>query len=218
MVGKWFVAAGAIVLGAGCLAGEGSDDPLLGLETPESDVESVVPEDVATATEDVESTSCEAPTENLGVEPGNVLDLSTKFTNCDGKEVALMDLVCDANAVLIDIGAGWCDPCKEEAKHLEEEIVQVFQDQGVVVISLLTEDANGQPANPGTCKQWAAEYGLTSPVLTDPKKNSKTWIKGDPTTSLPINIILNKDFVIQNYLVGGLKPEDLRSSIEEALE
>ena len=205
----------------GCLAGEGSNDPLLG-STEVAEDAAPVQEDAETAAtdgaEEAETNTCELPVDNLGVDPGNVLDLSATFKNCDGEDVTLLDLVCGAEAVLIDIGAGWCEPCKEEAEHLEEDIVQVFKDQGVVVISILTEDANSQPATQAFCQGWTEEYGLTSPVITDPKNSAKTWIKGDPTTSLPINIILNRDFVIENYLVGGQSSADLQAKINDVLE
>jgi len=199
----------------GCLAGEGSDDPLLGGGT-----EATEEEDVAAAEEDGESTedaesgpACEAPTSDLGVNPGQILDLSTELKDCEGNLVSLVDLACGANAILIDIGAQWCEPCKDEASHLEADIVQHFKDQGVVVISVITQDKDGNPATNDTCDWWVNEFGLTSPVVTDPTGQTNKWVLGDASQTMPVNIILDADFRIVSYLTGGLSPEELQSKI-----
>ena len=218
------LALGVSLLAVGCLAGEGDTDPLLGApeqspSSPTTDVSVVEDEDdsVTDAEPDTEEAACPDLAENLGSDIGNVLDVTKTFRTCSGETVSIKDLTCGADVILVDIGAGWCEPCKEEAEHLEKELVQHFADRNVRIISILTEDASGQLATDAVCQQWASTYGITAPVLTDPSGSSKAWVSGDPQTSLPINIIMDGSFVIQNYLVGGQSASSLQEKIENVL-
>ena len=217
-----------MVLGtAGCLAGEGSDDPLLGLssgtETAETERteqrrEVETDKDAALGLDDGSAGGtekiCEVPQEGLGVSQGSFLDVSKKGRNCNGEMVPLVDLVCGAEAILVDIGAQWCDPCKEEASHLEKEINSYFGDD-VVVVSIVTEDNAGAPATDFTCQWWAEEFGLTSPVATDPLSTTVSFTQGG--ANLPINIILDSEFRILSVLTGVVAPEELRTKLEGVL-
>ena len=114
----------------------------------------------------------------------------------------------------MDIGAGGAIHARE-AEHLEEEIGTFGSN--VAVISIITEDANGQPATDGVCQDWATTYGITAPVLTDPGSNSNAWVSGDVQTSLPINIVMDGNFQIRSYLVGGQSSSNLQEKIEDVL-
>ena len=200
---------GLSLTGLGCLAGEGETDPLLGGQEqgicPPADTSVFASEqDMFPSEQDsaLPEKCLETPT-SVGVDNGMFLDVTKTFRTCDGQTVSIEELTCGADAILVDIGAGWCDPCKEEAEHLEEEIVNHFAGRNVAVISIITEDANGQPATDGVCQDWATTYGITAPVLTDPGSNSNAWVSGDVQTSLPINIVMDGNFQIRSYLVGG---------------
>lgn len=211
----------------GCLAGEGSSDPLLGEgtgsaadESTSSDAVESLGSSVADGIEGDEAggPTCVAPTEGLGSEPGKYLDMSLAMKDCAGNSVSLLDVACGAKAVLVDIGAQWCDPCKKEAEHLEEDAVQKYKDDGLVVISVITQDSDGNPATATTCEWWKNEFGLTSPVVTDPLGNTNFLVGGDASSSMPVNILLDKDFKIVSFTTGGLSVGDLQDKIESALE
>jgi peroxiredoxin len=70
--------------------------------------------------------------------------------------------------ILLTFGAEWCGPCQAKASVLES-LYQQYKDQGFLAIDVLIEDIDYKPATEETAERWADTYGLTVPVLIDPK-------------------------------------------------
>lgn len=168
-----------------------------------------------TVADDVTAVVCDAPSEGLGTSLGAKFDASITVKNCDFDNVVLKDLMCGHKLTLIDIGAGWCGPCIDQAKILDEEFYEPFKDQGLQVISVLFENATGQPANSDFCKYWRDEFKLTSPVLADPTFKTKTYFT-DVQSSTPVILLVDENFTIV-YKRSGETPSDLKSTIEQEL-
>ena len=115
----------------GCLADDNDDAPRFFLQ--QTDNTDVSTGDVGVAEVDTtEADACEAPDpETVGTGLGDTFDVFAKLTNCDGEKVQLLDLMCGKKLTFVDISAGWCQPCKEQAETLDEEIYEPFKDQGL---------------------------------------------------------------------------------------
>jgi len=200
----------------GCLADDNDDAPRFFLQ--QTDNTDVSTGDVGVAEVDTtEADACEAPDpETVGTGLGDTFDVFAKLTNCDGEKVQLLDLMCGKKLTFVDISAGWCQPCKEQAETLDEEIYEPFKDQGLQVISVIFEDPDGYPATSSYCEVWRDTFSLTSPVLVDPALIALKQQFVDAGNAAPINLLLDENFKII-YIRSGENPADLVETIEAEL-
>ncbi len=84
------------------------------------------------------------------------------FTTYDGQEHQFSDVLKDKEAVLINIWATWCGPCRSEFPHMQEAY-EKYQDK-VAVIALSSESTD----TPEVLSDFAAQYGLTFMIGQDP--------------------------------------------------
>lgn len=84
------------------------------------------------------------------------------FTTYDGQTVTLSEVLKEKEAVLINVWATWCGPCRNEFPFLEEAYKQ-YQDK-VEVLALSCEPTD----TPDVLADFAAQYGLTFKIGQDP--------------------------------------------------
>lgn len=159
--------------------------------------------------------SCEAPSEGFGTGAGGIFDANIVLKDCDGNSVRLADLMCDKKLTLVDIGAGWCEPCIQQAQTLDADIYEPNKGKGLQVISILFEDSKSLPATQAFCKQWRSDFGLTSPVLYDPTFKMQPYFT-ELSSSTPVNMLVDADFRIV-YKRSGEAPSDLGQTIQSEL-
>ena len=141
--------------------------------------------------------------------------------DCEGEEFQFAELMCkrddaygDYNrAILLSIGAGWCEPCIEETEILEAEINQPYCGGGLRVVQALFQDEDGGPATKFACSQWRERFGLTFPVLQDWQFITRKYFEAAQT---PLNLLVDKNGVIRFRSTGTAAP-DLPQRIEELL-
>ena len=94
-------------------------------------------------------------------------DVSFDFSLVDqhGETISLSDF-CD-NTVLLVTSSFWCGSCRGEAPKLEA-LYQQYKDSEFTVITMIGENADGLSPTQEDLQQWAADYGLTHPVVADP--------------------------------------------------
>lgn len=114
------------------------------------------------------------------------------WTTVDGDSLTLYDY--EGYVVLLNVGAGWCEGCKEETPFLETMFWQRFQDRQFVVIQLLTETAEGQPADIAFAEEWRDEYGITFPLCIDPDWSLEPYFKEN---TLPFTMLLDRNLIIR---------------------
>ena len=137
--------------------------------------------------------------------------LAPDFTlqTLDGESITLSDL--RGQAVLINVWATWCPPCKAEMPAIEK-MYNEYKDQGFVVLAINStfQDAAGDIA------PFVTEYGLTFPILLDETSDvSRTYM----VRSLPSSYFIDRQGIISEVVVGGPMAEALlRTRIEEALK
>ena len=162
------------------------------------------------------STAAEADAANVAVgttQGTKIADLALK--DCDGNVVKLYDLLAGKKAALVDFGAGWCKPCRE----FQQKAVGFhakYADKGLVILGVLWQDDNAEPATNAFCKEWKTQYSIPFDEVIDPtNKYTKSFI--DAGSTLPVLLVLDSAGVIRFKEVGSAEG-DLESIIQDVLE
>lgn len=111
--------------------------------------------------------------------------------------------------VLVNFWASWCDPCKDEAPDLvrfHEKYGDQLDIYGVNVTAYDTVEK---------AEAFVKEYGIEFPVLLDKKEEAYKLFNG---VAFPTNVLIDKNGVIQDLIVGILPPKDLEAKIKKLLK
>ncbi len=139
-------------------------------------------------------------------ELGDVVEDFT-LTDLEGQEVSLSDHA--GQIIMLNFFATWCAGCNVEAEHLENDIWQVYADQGVMVIAI---DIQEQLS---LVQGWAAAMGVTYPIWMAP--DWSLFLTFPDAISIPYNAILDQDLVIR-YATLGFDLNEITNMIEVLLE
>lgn len=118
------------------------------------------------------------------------------FTTYDGQNITLSDILKEKEAVLINIWATWCGPCRNEFPFLEEAYKQ-YQDK-VEVIALSCEPSD----TPDVLKDFAAKYGLTFKIGQDPVD----FLSALRISSIPTTLMVDR-FGTICFVESGSQPD-----------
>jgi peroxiredoxin len=126
-----------------------------------------------------------------------------------GETVKLSDL--RGKAVLVNLWATWCPPCREEMQTIEK-VYQEYKEQGftVLAVNMTYQD------NPLAVMPFVNEQKLTFPILLD-----ETGHMGNAyqLRSLPSSYFIRRDGIINEVVIGGPMSEALlRTRIEDILK
>lgn len=127
----------------------------------------------------------------------------------EGESYTLSDL--KGNAVLVNMWATWCPPCKAEMPAIEK-VYNEYKEQGFIVLAV---DQTYQD-DPFDIMPFIEDYELTFPVLLD-----KTGDIGRvyQVRSLPSSYFIDRYGFISDVVIGGPMSESLlRIRVEEALK
>mgnify|MGYP001614082844 CR=1 FL=1 len=132
-----------------------------------------------------------------------------ELTATTGETIRLSDL--RGQAVLVNLWATWCPPCRAEMKSIEK-VYNEYKDQGFVVLAV---DMTYQD-DPLAIMPFVNEHGLTFPILLD---ETGTMAKDYQLRSLPSSFFINRDGIINEVVIGGPMAEALlRTRVEEILK
>ncbi len=138
-----------------------------------------------------------------------------QLKDCDLKKVKLRDLTCGSALVLVSVGAGWCKPCIEESKTLEQTHAR-FCARGLGMVSVLYQDTKHQIPTSTFCATWKKTFGLTFPVLLDQLEQTKSLMSY--ATGTPLNLlVVSKTMKIVARWTGKV-PADLEKRIDAELK
>jgi peroxiredoxin len=126
-----------------------------------------------------------------------------------GESIRLSDL--RGQAVLINLWATWCPPCRAEMQSIEK-VYQEYKDQGftVLAVNMTYQD------DPLSVMPFVSEQGLTFPILLE---ETGEMAKAYQLRSLPSSYFVRKDGIINEIVIGGPMSEALlRTRIEGILK
>ena len=117
------------------------------------------------------------------------------FTTHDGQTLSLSDILKEKEAVLINIWATWCGPCRSEFPYMQEAYEQ-YQDK-VEIIALSCEPSD----TPDVLAAFADEYGLTFKIGQDPVD----FLSALRTSSIPTSLLVDR-FGTICFVESGAQP------------
>lgn len=93
----------------------------------------------------------------------------------------------------IMVGAGWCDPCKDEVKEVQQLFASGELDDRVVPMSVvIAQDVVGQTVNEAFLRLWVdnLQFKLSFPVAMDPKLKMSRFVDA---AAIPYNLLVELD-------------------------
>jgi thiol-disulfide isomerase/thioredoxin len=115
--------------------------------------------------------------------------------------------------ILLDISAEWCAPCQELAEGVDHTWLE-FKDQGFMYLTLLTEDNNSASPGQDVLQEWANEYEITAPVLSDTEGYKMQLV---PNGAYPRVMLIDRNMTIQVDTINPATEEVIREEIINAL-
>jgi peroxiredoxin len=126
-----------------------------------------------------------------------------------GDSVKLSDL--RGKAVLVNLWATWCPPCRAEMQTIEE-VYNEYKEQGftVLAVNMTYQDS------PLEIMPFVESQGLTYPILLD---ETGDIAKAYQLKSLPSSYFIDRNGMINEVVIGGPMAEALlRTRIEDILK
>lgn len=111
-------------------------------------------------------------------------------------------------AVVLNVWASWCGPCKEEAPYLEQVWEQNRQ-RGLVVVGLDAKDFRAD------ARRFARRYELSFPLVYD---GPGSTIDGYGVTGFPETFVIDREGKVVAAFAGAVNGDDERSRLETAIE
>ena len=139
-------------------------------------------------------------------------DSAPEFTAkmLDGSDVSLADL--RGKAVLLNVWATWCVPCRKEMPALQR-LYEDLADDGLVVVAVSVDAAGAADA----VDAFVDELGLGFDIALDPSGGVQEAFR---TLGVPETFLIDSSGKIVRRWIGEFDPgsEDTRASVLEAIE
>lgn len=127
----------------------------------------------------------------------------------DGETVTLSDL--RGRAVVINLWASWCPPCRSEMPAIES-VYQQYQDRELAVLAVNATNQDDLRA----AEEFVVQNGLSFPILLD---TDGTVSRRYELRSLPTTFFIDPGGTIQDIVIGGpMSAASLQMRIEALLE
>jgi peroxiredoxin len=114
-------------------------------------------------------------------------------TTIDGEKITLSDFK-GKKAVVLDIWATWCGPCRMEMPDLQK-IYEKYSDQ----VEIIAVSQDQQLSDLSKIKSFVEEFKITFKVIHD---NDFSISKRYPTRSIPFVVLIDKDGKIVKRITG----------------
>jgi len=125
-----------------------------------------------------------------------------------GGEAATLSIASlKGSAVLLDFWASWCGPCAMEAP-IVDRIARRFQKKGLVVVGVNVSDTRE------IVKAYAAQKGLSYPMVLDPNNTSYTLYG---VKQLPSLVVIDKHGDVTAFMTGLVDEGSLSEIVAAAL-
>jgi cytochrome c biogenesis protein CcmG/thiol:disulfide interchange protein DsbE len=111
-------------------------------------------------------------------------------------------------AVVLNVWASWCIPCKDEAPFLEE-LWRENRNRGLVVVGLDAKDFRVD------ARRFAKRFDLTFPLVYDGPGDT---LGGLGVTGFPESFVIDREGRVVEAFAGAVDGEDVRERFEAAVE
>ena len=127
----------------------------------------------------------------------------------DGRTVSLADY--RGNAVLVNLWATWCGPCRFETPYLES-VYQEHQERGLKIVGVSVDSRGSLDA----VKRFLADKGVTYDILLDPDMVSTDVFAA---IGLPASFLIDAEGMILFDRLGPILEDDpeFLAALEDAL-
>lgn len=140
---------------------------------------------------------------NVGVKKGNAAP-DFELELLEGDKVRLSDYA--GKKVIMNYWASWCGPCKAEMPHMEQ-YYKDFKDEDVVILGInLTHTERKKTDIPA----FVEEYGLTFPILMDPKGTVTDQYR---VIAYPTTFIIDTKGIIRQIYYGPVDYSTLKNAV-----
>lgn len=114
----------------------------------------------------------------------------------------------EGKAVVLNVWASWCIPCKEEAPFLQETWRE-RRDDGLVVVGLDAKDFRAD------ARRFAERFDLTFPLVYDGPGGT---LDGFGVTGFPETFVLDRQGRVVEAFAGAVDGEEVRERFDAAVE
>ncbi|GAB6988643.1 TlpA disulfide reductase family protein [Paenibacillus pini] len=128
-------------------------------------------------------------------------------TGLDGKEYHVGGT--QDKAIMINYWASWCYPCQQEAPELHK-LAEKYKDSLNIYGVNVTKFDNKKNA-----QEFIKTYEVNFPVMLDPKASLYDLYRG---AVFPTNVLIDKDGVIQEIILGILSPKELEKKVKKLVK
>lgn len=123
----------------------------------------------------------------------------------DGNTITLADY--QGRPVLINFWASWCEPCRREMPDLVY-LYEKHKEEGLVIIEINVAES------PEPVTAFVREFGMTMPVLIDPRGEVMDAYKSQV---LPSTFFIDRNGTIQVRWIGFLPLERMEEHLDKIL-
>lgn len=113
----------------------------------------------------------------------------------------------EGKAVVLNVWASWCIPCKEEAPFLEQ-VWRQNRKRGLVVVGLDAKDFRSD------ARRFAQRFGLTFPIVYDGPGDT---LGGYGVTGFPETFVLDRRGTVVEAFAGAVNAEADRARLRAAI-
>jgi cytochrome c biogenesis protein CcmG, thiol:disulfide interchange protein DsbE len=111
-------------------------------------------------------------------------------------------------AVVLNVWASWCIPCKEEAPYLEQ-VWRANRDRDVVVVGLDAKDFRRD------AREFVERFDLTFPIVYDGPGDTLGALG---VTGFPETFVLDREGRVVDALTGAVNSDDDRARLGRAID
>ncbi|SEL03222.1 Thiol-disulfide isomerase or thioredoxin [Paenibacillus sp. cl141a] len=112
-------------------------------------------------------------------------------------------------AMVVNFWASWCEPCKQEAPELDKLAAEYASELEIYGVNVSKYD------NAKKARQFVQDYNLQYPILLDTKGDVfEELYKGQV---FPTNVLIDRNGVIQEIILGAPDPKDLRKKVAKLI-
>ena len=129
-----------------------------------------------------------------------------------GDEVSLWQFY--GYVVALDVSTIWCGPCRELAAEVDE-VWNDYKDQDFMYLTMLPEDATGQVPDQADLQEWATDYDISAPVMSDAPGYSYEVVGS--AAAFPRIVVMDREMVVSNDEVTPAEDSAIRAAIEAEL-